>query len=79
MAGMFSSSKKDEPARYLAAATEVTCPHCSHTLFRERRAQLNTAAMSLLDLDWANPSATTLICANCSHIEWFLDSPQRVG
>ncbi len=78
--GLFSKSGKKgkEPARYLAAGTEVTCPQCQNRSFLERKAQLNTAAMSLLDLDWANKSATTLICSQCSFICWFHDVPQRL-
>jgi predicted nucleic-acid-binding Zn-ribbon protein len=61
----------------VAGATEITCPQCQNKAFLQGKAQLNTAAMSLLDLDWANKSATTLICAQCSHISWFHDEPQR--
>jgi predicted nucleic-acid-binding Zn-ribbon protein len=77
--GLFSKSgnKGKEPARYMAAGAEITCPQCQNNVFLERKAQLNTAAMSLLDLDWANKSATTLICYQCSFICWFHDEPQR--
>ncbi|MDH3404895.1 MAG: hypothetical protein OES32_03485 [Acidobacteriota bacterium] len=80
--GLFSkaSGKKDpEPARYAVGAHQVTCPQCANTLFRQGKAQLNTAVMSLLDLDWANKSATTLVCSQCSHIAWFFDEPARIG
>ncbi len=39
--------------------------------------QLNTAGMTFLDLDWANRSATTLTCAECGRLQWFLQRPER--
>jgi hypothetical protein len=41
-------------------------------------AQLNTAGMTLLNLDWANRSATILACERCGRIEWFLQPPDRI-
>jgi predicted nucleic-acid-binding Zn-ribbon protein len=78
---LFSSSKRKqgaEAARFLAIGKEISCPQCDGNLFRQGRAQLNTAAMSLFDLDWANKSATTLICAQCSFISWYFDEPTRI-
>ena len=40
--------------------------------FDERSAQLNTMGLTFLDLDWANRSATVLVCKVCGHLEWFL-------
>lgn len=80
--GLFSrssASKEEAAARYLVVGMEVTCPQCRNNLFRSRRAQLNTAAMSFLNLDWANPSATILICSQCGHISWFAAEPTRMG
>jgi hypothetical protein len=34
--------------------------------------KLNTATASLFNLDWANKSATCLVCSDCSYIHWFL-------
>jgi hypothetical protein len=79
--GLFSKSatkKGDAPARYMTAGTEVSCPQCHGILFLEGKAQLNTAAMSLANLDWANKSATTLICSQCSFISWYFDGPSRI-
>jgi predicted nucleic-acid-binding Zn-ribbon protein len=78
--GLFSSAKKKkgaEAARFLAAGKEVSCLQCEGSLFRQGKAQLNTAAMSLLDLDWANKSATTLVCTQCGFISWYFDEPTR--
>ena len=79
--GLFSGhgSKKENPAaRFLIAGGEVSCPQCHNNFFREGSAQLNTAAMSLVNLDWVNKSATTLVCSQCSFISWFYDSPTRL-
>jgi predicted nucleic-acid-binding Zn-ribbon protein len=78
--GLFSKSgtkEGDAPARYWAGGSEVSCPQCQGILFRQGKAQLNTAAMSLANLDWANKSATTLICSQCSYISWYFDAPAR--
>ena len=57
---------------YEIAGIQVECPHCGSTEFDERSAQLNTTGLTFLDLDWANRSATVLVCKNCGHLEWFL-------
>lgn len=58
--------------QYEIAGHIVTCSHCGGEEFDERSAQLNTAGLSFLDLDWANRSATVLVCKHCGHLEWFL-------
>ena len=65
--------------RYAAGGKPVTCDHCGHDGFSKRRAQLNTPGMTFLGLDWANRTATVLICGQCSRIHWFMESPQRQG
>lgn len=56
----------------------VLCSHCQHDQFTQREAQLNTAGMTFFGLDWANRSATVLVCKQCSHLEWFLDAPKAI-
>ncbi len=58
------------PQRYTLEDRLVHCPHCGHDEFAEGRAQLNTAGMSYR-------SATTLACAECGRIQWFLQAPER--
>jgi hypothetical protein len=62
--------------RYTVAGKAVTSLHCSHDRFVEGRAQLNTAGLTFLDLDWANRSAATLTCTSCGRIEWHLADPE---
>jgi hypothetical protein len=65
--------------RYSVAGRSVSCGHCQHDHFVEGRAQLNTAGMTFLNLDWANRSAATLTCTACGRIEWFLADPEEIG
>lgn len=59
---------------YEVAGRQVVCPHCGGVEFDESQAQLNTAGMTFLGFDWANRSATVLVCRACGHIEWFLST-----
>jgi hypothetical protein len=49
------------PGQYAADGKKILCPHCGGDTFAQGAAQLNTAGMSFLNLDWANKSATTLV------------------
>lgn len=70
----FSKAYNGEPEgeSYEVAGKPVTCSHCGQTRFERGQAQLNTAGLSFLDLDWLNKSATIFKCTNCGHIEWFV-------
>lgn len=50
---------------------ELVCHHCNHDTFYVSRAQLNTAAMTFLGIDFLNRTASTFICAECGFIHWF--------
>lgn len=66
--------------KYSAADKPVRCLHCGNETFEQATALLNTAGLSFLNLDWANRSATTLVCTECGHVQWFLKAPEkRVG
>lgn len=65
--------------RFVVAGKAVACAHCGSDRFVEGRAQLNSAGMTFLNLDWANRSAATLACTSCGRIEWFLADPEEVG
>lgn len=67
------------PARYSAAGKIITCDHCEGQLFHEGQAQLNTAVLTFLDLDWANKTATTLFCHECGRVQWYAKRPGRVS
>lgn len=57
---------------YKIEGRTVTCSHCGGEEFDRSDAQLNTAGLSFLGLDWANRSATVLACKRCGHLEWFI-------
>ena len=40
---------------------------------------LNTRARSAFNVDWADPTAAVLICAECGRIEWFANEPEEVS
>ncbi len=54
------------------AGVDLHCEICKHDRFWQRNAQLNTAAASFFNFDWANASATCYVCAGCGYIHWFL-------
>jgi uncharacterized protein len=66
------------PGQFTVETKKVTCTHCGHQEFVEGSAQLNTAGMTFIGLDWANKSAYTLLCTKCSHIEWFMQNPEKL-
>lgn len=74
MAGIFESFKRglNGDYGYQIADKQVVCSHCGGAEFEETPAQLNTAGLTFLGLDWANRSARVLVCKNCHHLEWFL-------
>lgn len=65
-------------SKYSIAGVAVRCGHCGGERFERRKALLNTRGMTLIHLDWANRQATVLVCANCTHISWFLEEPERI-
>jgi len=60
---------------FVVAGKDVTCTHCGHDRFLEGRAQLHTAGMTFLKLEWLNASAATLTCTTCGRVEWFVGNP----
>jgi predicted nucleic-acid-binding Zn-ribbon protein len=77
-AGVAGTKAALGPQGYAVEGRQVTCPHCGGQEFVEGSAMLNTAGMTFLELDWANKSAYTLMCAECSRIEWFGQAPERL-
>ena len=63
---------KKEPMSYEVLGKPLTCQICGHDEFTKREAQLNTAGMSFMNLDWANASAVCFVCVKCGYIHWFL-------
>jgi predicted nucleic-acid-binding Zn-ribbon protein len=75
-AGVRSAMKGPDGEEFVVEGRRVRCTHCGGTSFVARQAQLNTAGLSFLDLDWANKSGTALVCVRCSLIQWFANKPE---
>ena len=60
------------------AGHELKCPHCANSLFYSRSWLLNTAGMTILNLDWLNQSAENYICSKCGRIEWFTGKADQI-
>lgn len=73
-----SISQGSGPARYSAGGKIISCDHCEGQRFHEGQAQLNTAVLTFLDLDWANKTARTLFCKECSRVQWYAKRPARI-
>jgi predicted nucleic-acid-binding Zn-ribbon protein len=58
--------------RYNVLGKPFECTVCGHTEFGQRSAQLNTAGMTFMKLDWANESARCLVCKSCGYVHWFV-------
>jgi len=63
---------KAEPIGVDIRGRPLACLVCGHEGFWKREAQLNTAAASFFNFDWANRSGLCYVCAQCGYIHWFL-------
>ena len=76
--GVKAAANSSGPGPYAIEDIVVSCTHCENQEFAEGSAQLNTAGMTFIGMDWANKSAHTLMCTHCGHIEWFMQRPTRL-
>ena len=60
------------------AGIGLECRHCGYGRFVKRKAQLNTAFLSFLELDWLNQTGTVFVCGRCGFLHWFLTVGQEV-
>ncbi|MDQ4025793.1 MAG: DNA-binding protein [Actinomycetota bacterium] len=51
---------------------QMRCEICHHMRFFQREGKIQTTAMTFFELDWANASATCLVCEQCGYVHWFL-------
>jgi predicted nucleic-acid-binding Zn-ribbon protein len=77
-AGVKGFRSGSDPTGFEIAGRPVRCPHCGNSHFIAGHAMLNTATRTFFKVDWADPSATTLVCDECGRIEWFVNEPDRV-
>ena len=74
-AGVKGFKDANGPRTFTVAGRPVRCPHCGEDTFVPGDALLNTRGATMVNLDWLNPSANILICAECGRIEWFAHEP----
>lgn len=60
------------------AGVGLECHHCGYGRFVQRKAQLNTAFLSFLELEWLNPTGQVFVCGRCGFLHWFLPGGQDV-
>jgi hypothetical protein len=77
-AGVKGFKEGTEPSEYSVAGRPVRCSHCGEGKFVPGKALLNTRVRTAFSVDWADPSATILVCAECGRIEWFAHEPQAI-
>ena len=70
--GLFSISKAPVTATF--DGRPIACLICGTEHFLQLEIKLNTTGMELLDLGWANQSATGLICVRCGYVHEFAGS-----
>ena len=67
--GLFGR-REAKPVKILG--NPMRCEICHHTRFFQREGKIPTTAMTFFELDWANASATCLVCEQCGYVHWFL-------
>ncbi len=50
------------------------CQVCRHDFFWRHDAQIHTPGATFFNVEWANRIATTVVCARCGYVHWFLPS-----
>jgi hypothetical protein len=78
-AGIKGFKEGAEPGEYSVAGRPVRCPHCGESKFSPGSALLNTRVRTAFKLDWIDPSAAILICAECGRIEWYASEPAEIA
>lgn len=77
---LFAKNIKEStgPSYYQVNGIDVICVHCRYDKFEHGYAQLNTALLSFMNLDFANRSANILTCHRCGYIHWFNKNIKRM-
>lgn len=64
--------------RFSAGNVAIRCPLCGHDEFDTSPMLMSTSGATFIGMDWANRSATALICQRCSRIELFAKAPTPI-
>jgi hypothetical protein len=74
--GWEAATESSRPMHYTIGGHPLVCPQCKGETFMLGRNQLNTRGAEFFNLGWANATASTTICAECSNIQWFAQEPE---
>lgn len=78
--GLFDRQPKyPSIATYRNMGKKITCPNCGNDKYEVRDVLLNTTAMTFFGFDWANRTASAMICTQCSRIEWYFNLPEIIN
>ena len=78
-AGVKGFKEANAPRAFSVADKPVRCPHCGESKFALGSALLNSRGRTAFGLDWVDPSASLLICAECGRIEWYAQEPTEIS
>ncbi|MBI3125207.1 MAG: DNA-binding protein [Ignavibacteriales bacterium] len=77
--GLFQKPDEQESFKFSVNDKVVLCTNCGGDHFYLLpNILLNTPGATFLGFDWANKTASTLICDNCSRMEWYLETPTQL-
>lgn len=62
----FFQSKQKPPAPYTVLGKQLVCNHCGNDTFIMEESVIHFRG------ELSNRAATVFICANCTHIHWFM-------
>lgn len=65
-------TKKPEVTTVTILGEQIFCQVCNHPGFWRREGKIHSTGLTMLGLDWANASATCLVCEQCGYVHWFL-------
>ena len=63
------------PQRFRVEEQAWSCAACRGDLFHVRRTNMPSPMASFFNLDAFTAVAQCLVCADCGHIDWFLEKP----
>ena len=77
--GLFQKPDEQISGAYSVNEKRVICPHCGNDrFFQLPNILLNTPGITFFGFDWANKTASVLICDSCSRMEWYLRTPNQL-
>jgi predicted nucleic-acid-binding Zn-ribbon protein len=78
-AGVKGFKEANNPTGFSVDGKPVRCPHCGGSEFAISSVMLNSRGRTAFGVDWADPSASILICAECGRIEWYAQEPTEIS